>query len=143
MDSGEETMKFKKKMVNRIKAIREEENMTQQKLTKKIGVSRQTIYYLEKNDYNPSLEIIRKLMKVLDKKFEEIFYEVPVIKELIENLSVKEVKEIAEKVGISDEQIISLTKIDDKDLNKNFKKEVLEKLALELGVKFEDVFEND
>lgn len=136
-------MKFKKKMINRIKEIREEKGLAQQKLTKKIGVSRQTIYYLEKNAYNPSLEIIRKLMKVLNKKFEEIFYEEPVIKELIENLSVKEVKKIAKRIGISSDKIISLTKIDDEKLTNNFSEEILKKIASELEVEFNDLFKKE
>ncbi|MEJ2277749.1 MAG: hypothetical protein P8Y70_08390 [Candidatus Lokiarchaeota archaeon] len=64
-------------------------------------------------------------MKVLNKKFEEIFYEEPVIKELIENLSVKEVKKIAKRIGISSDKIISLTKIDDEKLTNNFSEEIL------------------
>ncbi len=130
-------------MSNRIRAIREQMNLTQQKLAKKIDVSRQTIYYIEKNAYNPSLEIIRKLMKVLDKKFEELFFEEPIIKDLIESRSVKDAKEIADKVGISYETLISLSEITDNELTKNFKKEILEKVASEFGAQFEDLFEID
>jgi putative transcriptional regulator len=128
-------------MVNKIKAIREEQKLSQQKLTKKIGVSRQTVYYLEKNAYNPSLEIIRKIIKVLNKKFEEIFYEESIIKDMIESLSLKELKEIAQNVGISYEKLASLSEISDEELTKNFNKEILEKISSELKVKFEDLFE--
>ena len=140
---GEKQLKFKRRMSNRIRAIREEMTLTQQKLAKKVDVSRQTIYYIEKNAYNPSLEIIRKLMKVLDKKFEELFYEEPVVKDLIENLSVKDAKEIADNVGISYEMLISLSEITDKELTKNFNEEILKKIASELKTEFENLFEID
>lgn len=127
--------------MNKIKTIREEQDLSQQKLTKKIGVSRQTIYYLEKNAYNPSLEIIRKLIKVLDKKFEQIFYEEPVIKDKLETLSLKKLKEIAQNVGISYEKLASLSEISEEELTKNFTKKNLDKVSSELEVNFEDLFE--
>ncbi|GAG69500.1 unnamed protein product, partial [marine sediment metagenome] len=37
--------------------------MTQQDLADAIGVSRQTISYLEKGDYNPSLKIAHDIAK--------------------------------------------------------------------------------
>lgn len=127
--------------MNKIKTIREEQDLSQQKLTKKIGVSRQTVYYLEKNAYNPSLEIIRKLIKVLDKKFEQIFYEEPVIKDKLETLSLKKLKEIAQNVGISYEKLASLSEISEEELTKNFTKKNLDKVSSELEVNFEDLFE--
>lgn len=134
-------MRFKKKMVNKIKTIREEQELSQQNLTKKIGVSRQTIYYLEKNAYNPSLEIIRKLIKVLNKKFEQIFFEEPVIKDKLESLSLKKLKEIAQNVGISYEKLASLSEISEEELTKNFTKKTLDKVSSELEVNFEVLFE--
>lgn len=128
-------------MVNKIKTIREEQDLSQQKLIKKIGVSRQTIYYLEKNAYNPSLEIIRKLIKVLDKKFEQIFYEEPVIKDKLESLSLRKLKEIAQNVGISYEKLASLSEISEEELTKNFTKKTLDKVSSELEVNFEVLFE--
>lgn len=128
-------------MVNIIKAIREDLGLTQQQLTKKIGVSRQTIYYIEKNAYNPSLEIIRKLLKALDKKFEEVFFEVPVIKDLIENVSLKDLKEMGSKIGISYDEIASLSEVTDEELTQNYAKEILERISDELKVEFDDLFE--
>ncbi len=134
-------MKFKKKVATKIKKIREELGLTQQELAKNVGVSRQTIYYLEKNKYNPSLTISFKIMKILNKPFDEIFFQEPIIKGVIENLSLKEVKEIAEKIGIPYEKIVSLSEMDDKDLEKKFNKKVLEEISKALGVKFEELFE--
>ncbi|MFX1339319.1 MAG: helix-turn-helix transcriptional regulator, partial [Promethearchaeota archaeon] len=37
--------RFNKKLVSRIKELREEQKISQQELAKSVGVSRQTIYY--------------------------------------------------------------------------------------------------
>ena len=63
-------------MKNRIKVYRALRNLTQEALADQLGVTRQTILAIEKEKYDPSLELafrISQLFKVpLDKMF---FYE--------------------------------------------------------------------
>lgn len=60
-------------MTNKIKFLRAENNMTQEDLAKKVGVTRQTIIAIEKNKYIPSLELSFKISSFFNKKIEEVF----------------------------------------------------------------------
>ncbi|MBG0859119.1 MAG: helix-turn-helix transcriptional regulator [Bacteroidales bacterium] len=60
-------------MNNRIKEFRARHNMTQEDLAKKVNVRRETIVFLEKNKYNPSLKLAYDIARVFDSKIEEIF----------------------------------------------------------------------
>lgn len=60
-------------MKNTIKIQRAVNDLTQEALAKKIGVSRQTINSIEKNRYIPSTVLALKLSKVFDKSVNEIF----------------------------------------------------------------------
>ena len=51
--------------------------MTQQTLAEAVGVTRQTIMAIEKNKYNPSLEVAFKIAKLFDKSVEEVFAYLP------------------------------------------------------------------
>ena len=42
-------------------------------LAKKVGVRRETIVFLEKGKYNPSLELAHKVAKVLKTNMDELF----------------------------------------------------------------------
>jgi putative transcriptional regulator len=68
--------KIKPEMKNRIKVYRALRNLTQEALADQLGVTRQTILAIEKEKYDPSLELafrISGLFKVpIDKMF---FYE--------------------------------------------------------------------
>ena len=59
---------------NRIKVARAERNLSQGDLAKLVGVSRQTISYIETGAFNPSAKLALILCIALDKKFEELFY---------------------------------------------------------------------
>ena len=48
-------------------------NLTQDELATQVGVRRETIVFLEKNKYNPSLKLARDISKLFDSKIEEIF----------------------------------------------------------------------
>jgi putative transcriptional regulator len=61
------------KMRTRIKEFRARYNLTQEQLAKKVGVRRETIVFLEKGKYNPSLKLAYKIAKVLNAKIEELF----------------------------------------------------------------------
>ena len=47
--------------------------MTQEELARKVGVRRETILFLEKGKYNPSLRLAHDIAKALKAKIEEIF----------------------------------------------------------------------
>ncbi|MDU6617612.1 helix-turn-helix transcriptional regulator [Staphylococcus epidermidis] len=57
----------------KFKVARVSMNLTQKELAKKVEVSRQTISLIEKNDYNPSLMLCKKICKQLDKSLDDIF----------------------------------------------------------------------
>ncbi|MCJ7507052.1 helix-turn-helix transcriptional regulator [Candidatus Bathyarchaeota archaeon] len=60
-------------MKTKIKELREKRNLTQEALAEKVDVTRQTILFLEKGKYNPSLRLAYKIAKVLDSKIEDVF----------------------------------------------------------------------
>ena len=49
------------------------DEMTQQELAEKVGVTRQTILAMEKGKYSPSLELAFKIAAVFEVPLEEIF----------------------------------------------------------------------
>lgn len=60
-------------MTNRIKELRAKYNITQDELASSVGVRRETIVFLEKNKYNPSLKLAYDISKVFKLKIEEVF----------------------------------------------------------------------
>ena len=60
-------------MKTKLKELREKRNLTQEALAEKVDVTRQTILFLEKGKYNPSLRLAYKIAKVLNAKIEELF----------------------------------------------------------------------
>jgi putative transcriptional regulator len=60
-------------MNNRIKEYRARLNLTQDDLAKKVNVRRETIVFLEKNKYNPSLKLAYDIARVFGTTIEEIF----------------------------------------------------------------------
>ena len=67
-------------MKNRIKVIRAEQNLSQEALAKKAGISRTTLVSIEKGTANPDGQTIAKLVKALKKPANEIFFELDVVK---------------------------------------------------------------
>ncbi len=61
-------------MKNKIKELRARKNLTQLDLAKLVGVRRETIVFLEKGKYNPSLKLAFDISKVFKLSVEEIFY---------------------------------------------------------------------
>jgi DNA-binding XRE family transcriptional regulator len=57
----------------RIKELRARYNLTQDELADMVGVTRQTMLYLEKGKYNPSLVLAYKVAKALNSTIEEVF----------------------------------------------------------------------
>ena len=60
-------------MTNRIKEFRARFNLTQDDLARKVGVRRETIVFLEKGKYNPSLKLAYDISKVFGITIEEVF----------------------------------------------------------------------
>lgn len=60
-------------MTNRIKEFRARFNLTQDELAKKVNVRRETIVFLEKNKYNPSLKLAYDLAQVFGVAIEDLF----------------------------------------------------------------------
>jgi putative transcriptional regulator len=60
-------------MTNRIKEFRAKQNLTQEDLARKVNVRRETIVFLEKNKYNPSLRLAYDIARVFAVRIEDIF----------------------------------------------------------------------
>lgn len=61
-------------ITNTIRTLRFLNNeMTQEELADKVGVTRQTIMSIEKGKYSPSLELAFKIAEIFDKPLQEIF----------------------------------------------------------------------
>jgi putative transcriptional regulator len=56
-----------------MKELREEQGLTQEALAKLVDVTRQTILFMEKGKYNPSLRLAWKIAGVFDRPLEEVF----------------------------------------------------------------------
>ena len=60
-------------MTNRIREFRARFDMTQDDLARKVGVRRETIVFLEKGKYNPSLKLAHDIAKEFKVPIEEVF----------------------------------------------------------------------
>jgi putative transcriptional regulator len=60
-------------MRTRIKEFRARYNLTQEDLAREVGVRRETILYLEKGKYNPSLKLAYDVAKVLKTTIDNLF----------------------------------------------------------------------
>ena len=60
-------------MKNRIKELRARYDMTQEELARRVGVRRETILFLEKGKYNPSLRLAHDVAAALKTTIEELF----------------------------------------------------------------------
>jgi len=57
----------------RIKEFRARHDMTQEDLARKVGVRRETISFLERGRYNPSLKLAHDVAKALNTSMDELF----------------------------------------------------------------------
>lgn len=60
-------------MRNRIKELRAELGMTQERLAQMVGVRRETIVFLEQNKYNPSLRLAHDVAEALKSTVDGVF----------------------------------------------------------------------
>ncbi|NHJ12515.1 MAG: transcriptional regulator [Candidatus Thorarchaeota archaeon] len=60
-------------MKTRMKELREKHGLTQEELARIVGVRRETIIYLERGKYNPSLRLAYNVSRALKSTIEEVF----------------------------------------------------------------------
>jgi DNA-binding XRE family transcriptional regulator len=60
-------------MKTRIKELRARYDLTQEDLAKKVGARRETILFIEKGRYNPSLKLAHEIAKALETTIDELF----------------------------------------------------------------------
>ena len=82
-----------RKLYNRIAVLRKERNISRKELAEIIGVNFQTVGYLEREEYNPSLDLAFKISEYFGLPIELIFSTEP-LKPLIE-----EIIELKNKIG--------------------------------------------
>ena len=61
-------------MKSKIKVFRAMYDLTQESLAEKVGVTRQTINAIEKDKYDPSLELAFKIARLFGVKVEDVFF---------------------------------------------------------------------
>ena len=61
-------------MYNRIKEFRAKFDLSQLELAQKVGVRRETIVFLEKGKYNPSLNLCINIAKTLNRTLNDLFW---------------------------------------------------------------------
>jgi len=129
-------VRLTKKLVSKTKELRAIRGHTQQDLADAIGVSRQTISYLEKGDYNPSLKIAHDIARIYGKPIDDIFEYEPVIKIRREEFNLSQ-EQLATLIEIKVEQLIKLENEEYKNLP-NF----AERIAKQLNCEKDDLFED-
>lgn len=60
-------------MKNRLKELRQAHSITQEDLSKRVGVSRQSIVAIETGKYDPSLKLAFKIAREFNCTIEDIF----------------------------------------------------------------------
>jgi len=60
-------------MKTRIKELRARHSLTQEDLARKVGARRETIVFLEKGRYNPSLKLAHDIAVALKSRIDEVF----------------------------------------------------------------------
>ncbi len=62
-----------RKIFNRIAVLRKERNISRKELADEIGVNFQTVGYLEREEYNPSLDLSFRISECFNLPIEMIF----------------------------------------------------------------------
>jgi putative transcriptional regulator len=76
-----------RKLYNRIAVLRKEREVSRQDLAQEIGVNFQTVGYLEREEYNPSLDLAFRISEYFDLPVELVFStrpQKPLSQELLE-----------------------------------------------------------
>jgi len=132
-------LRLKTRLVSKIKDLRiEKNNTTQQELADAVGVSRQTISYIESGEYNPSLKIAHDIAAFFGKTIDDIFDYEPVIKIKREEFNLTQ-EQLAMLIGVSIEEI---KKLENDDYFNEEPPEFLEKVVKQLNCEIDDLFED-
>ena len=133
-------MRLKTQLVSKIKELRIKKNSTtQQELADAIGVSRQTISYIESGDYNPSLKIAHDIAEFFKKSIDNIFDYETVLKIKRENFNLTQ-EQLAMLISVDIEKIEKLEKEEFTD--KEWSLDILNKIANQLKCELDDLFED-
>jgi DNA-binding XRE family transcriptional regulator len=62
-----------RKLYNRISVLREERGISRKELAEKVGVNSQTVGYLEREEYNPSLDLAFRISEFFGVPLELVF----------------------------------------------------------------------
>ena len=74
-----------RKIFNRISVLRQERGISRKELAEKIGVNFQTVGYLEREEYNPSLDLAFRISEYFNLPIDLVFSTTP-LKPLSEEL---------------------------------------------------------
>lgn len=66
--------RMKRMLKNRVKEMRARHSLTQSDLGKQVDVTRQTIAFIEKGEFSPSITLSLKLAKALQVDVNELFW---------------------------------------------------------------------
>lgn len=71
---GRKPRSKEERVANRIEGLRTLSGLSRQELAEQVGVHYQTIGYIERGEYSPSLVLALRIASVLEAKVEEIFW---------------------------------------------------------------------
>jgi len=71
---GRKTREEEGRVANQVEAIRSESGLTRQELAEQVGVHYQTIGYIERGEYSPSLVLALRIAEALGAQVEELFW---------------------------------------------------------------------
>lgn len=71
---GRKPKSEEERVANRIEDLRTRANLSRQELAEAVGVHYQTIGYIERGEYSPSLVLALRIASVLEASVEEIFW---------------------------------------------------------------------
>ena len=71
---GRKPKSEEERVANRIEDLRTRANLSRQELAEQVGVHYQTIGYIERGEYSPSLVLALLIASVLETSIEEIFW---------------------------------------------------------------------
>ena len=71
---GRKPKSEEERVANLIEDLRTRANLSRQELAEQVGVHYQTIGYIERGEYSPSLVLALRIASVLETSIEEIFW---------------------------------------------------------------------
>ena len=70
---GRKSRQDEERVANRIEKLRTQAGLSRQELADQVGVHYQTIGYIERGEYSPSLVLALKISTALNKTVEQVF----------------------------------------------------------------------